>query len=262
MLPRVLSRIAFQNAAWAQHQALRALRVLSLKPAHLSLAFPRCTMATGGLSLSGLYGEIFCQELYESPKPLPAAPRIVDAGGHLGLASLYFLRRYPDCRLTTYEPNPHLAQLARQTLSQFRDRATLVEAALSTQNGTVNFHLTTEDPLNVTGGIENRESLSAVSVLSVPQLDVREQLREPVDLMKMDVEGHEFELLPLALFEPRHVRNLVIEFHDIDQREDRFVELMGVLMHERGYRVANARGVELSFEQVTALRGCPVLKLY
>jgi FkbM family methyltransferase len=258
----VVSRIAFQNAAWAQHQALRALSVLSVHPSQIPLMFPRCTLATGGIGLSGMYGEILCEQMYESPKPLPAAPRIVDAGGHLGLASLYFLHRYPDCRLTTFEPNPHLAARARQTLRQFRERATLVEAALSTQDGTTSFHLTSDNPLNVTGGIENRETQHAVHVLHVRQLDAREQLREPVDLMKMDVEGHEFELLPLPLFEPGHIRNLVIEFHDIELRVERFVELMRLLMEERGYRVANAGRVALSFQQVTALRGCEVLRLY
>jgi FkbM family methyltransferase len=258
----VFSRIAFLNAAWAQRQALRALNVASLHPARVPLAFPRCTIATGGLGVAGPYGEVFCNEVYESPKPLPAAPRIVDVGGHLGIASLYFLQRYPDCRLTTFEPNPHLARLARQTLAAFSERVTLVEAALSTRNGTVSFHITENNLLNVTGGIDNREQHQAVSMLTVPSLDAREQLTEPVDLMKLDVEGHEFELLSLPLFEPRHIHNIVIEFHDVDQRGTRFSELMHVLMQERGYRVANAERVELSFAQVIALRGCPVLKLY
>jgi len=259
----VLSRIASLNAAWAQRQALRALNLASLRPAHVPLVFPRCTVATGGVALAGLYGEVFCQELYESPKPLPAAARIVDAGGHLGLASLYFLQRYPDCTLTTFEPNPNLTQLLRQTLAPFARRASLVEAALSTQNGTVEFHITENEPLNVTGGIDNREDPGrAVRVLQVPRVDVREQLVQPVDLMKLDVEGHEFELLPLPLFEPGHVHNLVIEFHDVEQRAAEFRELLRVLTEERGYKVANAERVELSLSQIAALRGCPVLKLY
>jgi FkbM family methyltransferase len=251
------------SAAYAQALALKALARSPWQPRRLPLAYPRCVIETGGTAVASLYDEVFCQDLYRSPKPLPAAPRIVDAGGHLGMASLYFLFRYPNCRLTTLEPNPALAALLRRTLAPFGERATLFEAALSTRDGTVEFHITADNPINVTGGIDNREAPERdVRRFSVPCVDARALLREPIDLMKLDVEGHEFELLQLEQFEPRRVRNLVVEFHDLDQRRREWNALCRCLIEERGYRFATPDSVELSAADLSQLSGCVVLKLF
>jgi FkbM family methyltransferase len=259
----VQSRLVTANAAWAQRLLLKIVSRLPKQPGHLPLVYPRCNVATGGSSIASLYSDVFCRESYASPKPLPAAPRIIDAGGHLGMASLYFLQRYPSCHLTTLEPNPTLAALLRQTLSGYGPQVVLLEAALSTSNGTSQFHITSDNLFNVTGGIDNREAPDrAVTRLVVPQVDARDVLREPVDLMKLDVEGHEYELLPLPLFEPSHVRNLVVEFHDVERRSLQFRALARTLMEERGYRAATTEDVELDLAEVQQLTGCPVLKLF
>jgi FkbM family methyltransferase len=250
-------------AAHAQSIALKLMARLPQPPANVPLWLPRCTLATGGTSVANLYVEVFCRELYQSPTPIPVAPRIVDAGGHLGMASLYFLSRYPRCRLTTFEPNPALASLLRRNLAPWAGQATVVEAALSTQAGTTRFHVTRDNPLNVTGGIDNREADGcAVSELEVACVDARAVLSEPVDLMKLDVEGHEYALLRLELFNPGHIRNLVIEFHDIEQRAAEFAELMQLLVEQRGYRVADLDAVQLGVRDLQALQGCVVLKLF
>jgi FkbM family methyltransferase len=169
----------------------------------------------------------------------------------LGLASLYFLHRYPNCQLTTLEPNPALGSLLRKTLEPYADRATLLEAALSTRAGSVEFHITADNLTNVTGGIDNREAPEReVRRLSVPCRDAREVLAEPVDLLKLDVEGHEYELLQLELFRPDHVKNMVVEFHDLDQRGEQFRALLARLVDARGYRVADADDVELGSREL------------
>lgn len=256
------SRLARLSAAYAQCLALKALARAPVQPNRLRLVHPRCAIETGAGSITHLYDEVFCQELYESPKPIPAAPRIVDVGGHLGLASLFFLSRYPACSLLTLEPNPALATLLRKTLAPFAERVQLLEAALSTRAGDVEFHITADNLTNVTGGIDNREGPEReVRRLCVPCVDARDVLAEPVDLLKLDVEGHEYELLPLELFRPAHVRNMVVEFHDLDQRAGQFRELLGCLVG-RGYRVANMDDVELGPGELAQLRGCVVLQLF
>jgi FkbM family methyltransferase len=220
-------------------------------------------LAAGGASVAHLYDELFCDEVYESPKPIPRSPRIVDAGGHLGLASLYFLFRYPGCKLTTFEPNPTLAALLRRNLAPWASQSELIEAALSIRGGSVDFHITEDNPLNVTGGIDNRELPDRrVSVLQVKSVDVRVVLNEPVDLMKLDVEGHEYELLRVELFNPHHIKNLIVEFHDIDRRRAEFAEILRLLLDERGYRVASQNDVELPASAVRTLTECAVIRFF
>ena len=258
--------ITSQGARYAIHAQslfLKAFGRIPLKPKRMPLWMPHCVVATGGCNFTNIYDELFCQELYESPKPLPAAPRIVDVGGHLGLASLYFLSRYPDCSLTAIEPNPSLAALLRENLSAWPKRAKVIEAALSLYTGTTEFNVTADNAFTVTGGIENREAPErAISKLTVPCIDAREVLAEPVDLLKLDVEGHEYRLLPLALFEPSHIKNMVIEFHDLDERRSEFDAITQLLVRERGYRIANSDNVELSDSALRALSGSVIIKLY
>lgn len=259
----MLRTAAATYAIHAQSVALKVLARVPLKLQSVPLAVPKCTVATGGIGLAGMYDELFRQHLYESPKPLPARPRIVDAGGHLGLASIYFLSRYPDCELTAIEPNPWLVSLLRVNLAPWTARAHVLEAALSVRAGHADFHFSADNALNVTGGLENREPPEReVSSVRVTCLDASELLAEPVDLMKLDVEGHEFQLLWLPVFRPDHVRNLVIEFHDLDRRREDFAELMHELREARGYRVANASGIELPSPLPADLPDCVVLKLY
>jgi len=258
----VLRTTAATYATHAQSVVLKLLARAPFKVQSVPLAIPKCIVATGGVGLAGMYDELFCQHLYESPKPLPARPRIVDVGGHLGLASIYFLSRYPDCDLTTIEPNPWLAALLRANLAPWSTRARVLEGALSVRAGHADFHFSTDNTLNVTGGLENREPPGReVSSVQVVSLDASELLAEPVDLMKLDVEGHEFQLLQLPLFRPAQIRNLVVEFHDLGQRRQAFVELMRELRDVRGYRAASVDGIELP-AALPDLPDCVVLKLY
>lgn len=179
------------------------------------------------------------------------------------MASLFFLHQYPHSRVLTVEPNPHLAELLRQNLEPWAHRTRIIEAALSVDAGRVGFNITRDNLLNVTGGIENRED-SARSVLyfEVPSVSASEVLKEPVDLMKLDVEGHEYQLLPLEVFRPDHVRNLIVEFHDIDSRLEQFSAVLELLTTQRGYRLADTAGIALSRLDVRGVTGSVVLKLY
>ena len=60
------SRLTVLSAAYAQRLALAALARSPVQPSRIPLAHPRCTVETGGTSITNLYDEVFCQELYES----------------------------------------------------------------------------------------------------------------------------------------------------------------------------------------------------
>jgi FkbM family methyltransferase len=245
-----------------QAVGLKLLARARPRPRRVPLVLPRCVFHTGGQSVANLYDAIFCDRLYESPTPLPAAPRIVDAGGHLGMASLYFLTRYPANRVLTIEANPSLVELLRENLAPWAGRNQIVAAALATHAGSTTFYVDADNPFTVTGGIENRERPDLrVQQIEVPCVDAAQLLREPIDLMKLDVEGHEYALLQLELFRPSHVKNLVIEFHEVDAPRERFARTLALLA-QRGYRVANDAGTQVTREDLAQSSGCVVLKLF
>jgi hypothetical protein len=64
-----------------------------------------------------LYDDIFAKNIYFF-KTENSEPLIIDCGGHIGLAVLYFKSLYPQARIVTFEPNPETFFLLRENIAQ------------------------------------------------------------------------------------------------------------------------------------------------
>jgi FkbM family methyltransferase len=142
------------------------------------------------------------------------APRILDCGANVGLASLFFKRRYPRARVTAYEADPALfAMLDRNLKANGAADVETRHAALWTSTGTLAFRCEGSD----SGMIETLAGVVDGESRTVPSLRLRDVLAaEPVDLLKLDIEGAEDAVL--ADCEPvlDRVRVLVMDLHEFD----------------------------------------------
>lgn len=127
---------------------------------------------------------------------------IVDLGANIGLFGAFILGRFPDARVTGFEPEPSNAVLHRRTIAA-NDGASweLVEAAAATVDGTVQFTAGGSTTGHVGDG-----NLTVVSV------DVFSYL-EGVDLLKIDIEGAEWALLADPRFAGVSARAVALEYH-------------------------------------------------
>ena len=117
---------------------------------------------------------------------------IIDAGAHIGLASVWFAERYPDAVIVAVEPEAdNFEVLLANTAAYPNVRA--VQAALWTSDGTVDLL----DPGIGTWGFRVGDVANAGSH-AVRAVTVRGLMAEfgldQVDLLKLDVEGAEIEL--------------------------------------------------------------------
>jgi FkbM family methyltransferase len=156
-----------------------------------------------------------------------AVPRIIDCGANIGLASLFLRRLYPEARITAYEADPALFAMLDANLRN--NGASAVEtrhAALWTATGTLTFRCEGSD----SGMIESLPGAVDGKSTIVPSLRLRDVLAtEPVDLLKLDIEGAEGAVL--ADCEPvlHHVRALVMDLHEFDpaaRQAPRVLELL------------------------------------
>ena len=156
-----------------------------------------------------------------------SAPRILDCGANIGLASLFFLRLYPEARITAFEADPALFAMLSANLTA--NGAGTVEArhvALWTSTGTLQFHCEGSD----SGMIGTLPGAVAGRATAVPSLRLRDVLDEgPVDLLKLDIEGAEDVVL--ADCEPvlHRVKALVMDLHEFDpavRQTPRVLELL------------------------------------
>lgn len=157
--------------------------------------------------------EIFTEHRYYVETELEQ-PKIVDIGAHIGLSVLYFARAYPGATISAYEPDPaNFALLKRNIEENQLAQVTLYNQAIAPKAGTLTLYGPGEDGWRSGVGIiphgwrqiqEAHEQLVQAEALATV-------LTGAIDLLKMDVEGMEYELLTHANL--RDVGHLLVEVH-------------------------------------------------
>jgi FkbM family methyltransferase len=163
-----------------------------------------------------LKNEIFTQNHYyfETENPTPF---IIDAGAHIGLATLYFKKLYPHARIIAIEPQPQNFQLLENNIfeNQLTD-ITTYQIALAEQAGTQEFYSdnTSLEWLSTAGFLPGSwigtQSSDQITVQTLP---LSHFLTQPVDFLKMDIEGAETNVLLAAADHLSQVKHLMLEFH-------------------------------------------------
>jgi FkbM family methyltransferase len=168
--------------------------------------------------------QIFGVREYELATALDSIHFIMDAGANIGLASLYFLGRYPGARIMAVEPDPGNFEICRMNLEPYGDRAILQRGAVWSSC----CHLTPV-PFPSEWGLSVRSAKpgedAPIEAFDIPSL-MAAAGEEAIDLLKVDIEGSEEELFtPGSESWLRTIRNIAIEFHGACC-ERRFLEAM------------------------------------
>jgi len=138
-----------------------------------------------GASFYASHGEIFRDEIYRFPAT-DRAPRIVDCGANCGIGVVYFKSLYPQARIIAVEADPEIFELLKWNVARrgYADVA-LLNKAVAVGSEPVTFHRDGADA----GRIHRLDR--AKGQCTVPVVELDELLREPVDLLKIDIEGAE-----------------------------------------------------------------------
>ena len=141
--------------------------------------------------------------------------KIVDVGAQVGFASLYFDFQYPHAQIHAFEPNPKNLEALMHNLhlNHLTERVTVHRAAAFSQAG----HAYITDAGNESqlkhGSGPNRVAVATVDFFSAVR-------GEPIDILKMDIEGSEYALLSDSRFQTLDVRRLVLEWHNDPEHSD------------------------------------------
>jgi len=170
--------------------------------------------------------------------------RVLDIGANIGYVSCALLHAVPDCRVVSVEPQPACYELLARNLAQVGgDRGKAIQAAISESNGvglmirvegnTGASHLIQEQPGNTNSSVLRVNLLTGTQLLQVSGLN-------GVDLIKIDVEGHEEAVLRtlIPVITEQRPRAIVFE-HDGDLG-DASVPIRRVF-DGRGYQIVGLR---------------------
>jgi len=123
------------------------------------------------------YGGEYDLDLGEPPRS------ILDLGGHVGASVLFFRRRWPSAKVTVVEANPELVPLLRENVRGLE--VDVRHAAVSARDGQTGFRSSGQ---SWSGQKDDAGT-------DVPAVALDHLLEQPVDLLKIDIEGAEFEAL-------------------------------------------------------------------
>jgi FkbM family methyltransferase len=158
--------------------------------------------------------QIFLRRVYEVR---PTDRVIVDAGGNIGLFSCYASWRAPQSQILTIEPFPTTVERLRTHLAENRlgERVTVLDRALTATSGEVVMALDSPSSQQKPVLQGTAQGKTVVRLPSVPLSEAVATLPERIDLLKMDIEGSEFEVLlstPRATLQ--RFRRINVEHHE------------------------------------------------
>lgn len=169
--------------------------------------------------------QIFGERVYDF-QCATKTPRIIDCGAHVGLASLFLKECYPGGRITAFEADAALAETCRANFQTFGHAdIDVVQAAVWTHDKGVSFDTSHDDAGHVVEGAGTK----------VPSVRLKDLLGEPVQFLKLDVEGAEFELIADCGAALKNVERMIIEVHAMDAKQAPIGASLGTL-ESQGFR--------------------------
>lgn len=133
------------------------------------------------------YSDIFIDRVYDL-KCRNERPLILDCGGNIGLSVLRFRQHFPNATIKVFEADPEICSVMKKNLTSFNITGVEVNnAAVWNENGEVRFASDGKD-----GGRIDDGKGGDLTIKSVRLADI---ITEEVDILKMDIEGAEFDVI-------------------------------------------------------------------
>ena len=170
--------------------------------------------------------EIYIDEIYKIGFDT-ATPYVLDCGSNIGLSILYLKEHYPSARITGFEPDDSNYELLKKNTGNLKDVVTIKKAVWK-ESGNISFSGDgTLSSKIVTGNHAN--------TISIQSVRLGDYLSQTVDLLKLDIEGAEYEVLKDCADKLSLVKNLFIEYHGQFQNLAEFNEILDILYRNQFY---------------------------
>lgn len=174
------------------------------------------------LSFIWQYKEIFTDESYKF-KTQSVKPLIFDCGANIGVSCLYFSRNYPDARIKAFEADPNIAGLLKKNLENNNLLNTqVVDKAVWIENGEINISIEGADGASIHSN-KNPVKVECVRLKELLENEIK------IDLLKMDIEGAEYEVILDCRDSLKNVDNIFIEYHSFTDSPQKLSEILSIL---------------------------------
>lgn len=165
--------------------------------------------------------EIFIDECYKID--LRDKPYILDCGGNIGLSVLYLNRNFPTAEIVTFEPDKVNQAILEKNIQSFGlSNVSLRTEAVWIEDTEVNF--AGEGSLG--SSIHSAESSVTYKVQSI---SLSKFIDRQISLLKLDIEGAEYEVMKDIEPKLSLVDNIFLEYHSTFEERYKLVELLDIV---------------------------------
>ena len=171
--------------------------------------------------------EIFLDQVYKID--LGEKPVIIDCGANIGLSLLYFKRKHPDAHVIAFEPDNTNYDLISNNIKTYGlSNVDLRKEAVWSKNEVLHFK-----SVNSLGSMITKEMGN--DTYEVKAVRLKDILPEKVGLLKMDIEGAEYEVIKDIEDSLCNIDNMFIEYHGSFDNQDQLNEILN-LMTDKGFK--------------------------
>lgn len=166
-----------------------------------------------------VFKQIFVDNEYDSLNLPETAKTIIDLGANMGLSALFFIKKFPASRIVAVEPDAVNFSIMEKNLEKFSKSISFLQAAIWPTDGEVSLVEEDDDHASLGAWGYRTEASNGNSGLSVKAVTIpiimKQYNMDFVDILKVDIEGAEYEL-----FEKNYedwidkVGLIIIETHD------------------------------------------------
>ena len=195
-------------------QGLKNWRAAYSDQAMASIYLPRHKMhfrLRPGTTDAGIFEDFFLREPYGLPGGLK--PKlIIDGGANIGCSSVFFAQKYSGASIIALEPDAKNAALCAENTARYK-RVRVIQGALWPRDARI--EIESPDVHNTEFRVveTTREGPGSLPALTIPAL-LEMAGAERVDILKIDIEGGEYDLFAGDAEWITRVDILIIEFHD------------------------------------------------
>lgn len=184
-----------------------------------------------GSAFYDTYIEIFETNIYEF-KTTSLTPIILDCGSNMGISVLYFSKKYPNAKILAFEPDETvLPFLERNIQSQKIQNVELYKKAVWTEETDLKFF--TDKGMGGRVGVNYENQTPKI----IKSLRLRDFLSKgnPIDMLKIDIEGSEYDVIQDCEDLLFNVNNIFIEYHSVYNEEQHLDNILNIIKRQ-GFR--------------------------
>lgn len=182
-----------------------------------------------GLSFHDSYNEIIAKEMYlfetKQEKPL-----ILDCGANMGVSVLFFALNYPKATIHAFEPEVPIFEVLQKNKNAYGwPNVTLHQMAVWNSETTLEFY--TDHGMG--GSVENVYKKQKPT--KVRTIRLADYLQQQVAMLKMDIEGAEYQVLKDCESFLHNVENIFVEYHSFSNKEQHLDDIL-TMFKQHGFR--------------------------